>query len=72
MQVDHRGQVQPTLAGAKVGDVAHELVGGNGAVEVAAHQVGAGLALGSGTVVLFFALGVQPRIPGSRINFRTR
>lgn len=45
-QVDHRGQVQPSLAGAQVGDVAHELVGGNGAREVAAHQIGAGLGLG--------------------------
>lgn len=37
-QVDHGGQVQPALAGAKVGDVAHELIGGHGAGEVAAHS----------------------------------
>lgn len=44
-QVDDGGQVEPALAGAQVRDVAHELVGGHGACEVAAHQVGAGLGL---------------------------
>ena len=42
-QVDHGGEEEPSLAGAQVGDVAHELAGGDGAREVAAHQVGAGL-----------------------------
>ena len=45
-QVDDRREVQPPLAGAQVGDVAHELVGWNGAGEVAAHQVGPGPRLG--------------------------
>ena len=48
VQVDHGRQVQPALAGAQVGDVAHELVGGDRAREVAAHQVGPGLGLGVG------------------------
>lgn len=42
VEVDDRRQVQPSLAGAQVGDVAHELVGWNGTGEVAAHQVGPG------------------------------
>lgn len=33
VQVDHRRKVQPALAGAQVGDVAHELVGGYGLVK---------------------------------------
>ena len=47
-QVDHHGQEEPPLAGAKVGDAARGLVGGHGAGEVAAHQVGARLGLGVG------------------------
>ena len=47
-QVDHGRQVEPPLAGAQVGDVADELVGGDGAREVAAHQVGPGPGLGVG------------------------
>ena len=46
VQVDDRREVQPPLAGAQVRDVAHELVGGHGAGEVAPHQVGPGLRLG--------------------------
>lgn len=42
-QVDDRREVQPPLADAQVRDVAHELVGGHGAGEVAPHQVGPGL-----------------------------
>lgn len=42
VEVDDRRQAQPALAGARVGDVAHELAGRNGAGEVAAHQVGPG------------------------------
>ena len=42
-QVDHRGQAEPPLAGAQAGDVADELVGGDGAGEVAPHHVGPGL-----------------------------
>ena len=34
VQVDHRRQVEPALAGAQVGDVADELVGGHRAREV--------------------------------------
>ena len=73
-QVDHRGQVQPPLAGAKVRDVAHELVGGNGAREVAARQVGAGLGLRVGLVgklppalyrPLVDRLGIEAQFPAA-------
>lgn len=47
-QVDHGGEEKPSLVVAQVGDVAHELVGVDGAREVAAHQVGAGPGLGIG------------------------
>ena len=40
VQVDHRRQVEPALAGAQVGDVADELVGGHRAREVPPDQVG--------------------------------
>ena len=40
VQVDHRRQEQPPLARPQVGDVAHELVGGHRAREVAPDQVG--------------------------------
>ena len=39
VEVHHGGQGQPALPRAQVGDVAHELVGGHGAGEVARHQV---------------------------------
>ena len=70
-QVYDGGKVEPALAGTQVRDVAHELVGGHGAREVSAHQVGAGLAFGPEIAALFLALGVQPRIPSSRISLST-
>lgn len=57
--------------GAQVGDVADGLVGGDGAGEVARTRSGLGFAFGSGIVVRFLTLGVQPRIPSSRISLRT-
>lgn len=42
-QVDHGDQEEPALPGTKVCHVADQLVGGNGAREVAAHQIRAGL-----------------------------
>ena len=48
-QVDHRGQVQPALAGVQVRDVAHELVGGHGAVKSRRTRSGRDLAFSSAT-----------------------
>ena len=53
-------------------DVAHKLVGGDGAVEVAPHQVGPAPGLGVGNGVRFPALGARPRIPSSRTLYRVR
>lgn len=53
-QVDGGGQVEPALSGAQVGDVAHELVDGRGAREVAAQQVGARLRLFPGEKAVTF------------------
>ena len=72
VRVDDRGQVEPPLAGAQIRDVAHELVGGDGAVEVVPHQVGPAPGLGVGNGVRFPALGVRPRIPSSRTLYRVR
>lgn len=44
---------------------------GTGLVKSRRTRSGRGLAFGSGMVVRFLALGVQPRIPSSRISLRT-
>jgi len=69
--VDDRGQIEPTLPGRNVGDIANEFGAGRGGGEVTPDQIRGGGAAGSATVVRRQGLGWQATSPSRRISALT-